>query len=175
MGGLAILMLVHFGWSWNLLVFSTMSAVLLALSVIDIETFRLPNPIVLTGAIFGIVLTLALKREWWLDMVIGGLVGVVILGLMGLVGTLLFRKPALGMGDIKLAGMIGLYLGPWRTLGMFVLGVFSAAIISGILLLLTDKKWSQKIPFGPYLALGAIVSLLWGEKLWAWYWAIAIR
>lgn len=175
MGGLAVLLLFHFGWERDFLIFAVLTAVLLALSVIDIQTLRLPNSIVLTGAIIGIVLTIALKRDWWLDMIAGGAAGLGLLGLMGLIGTLLFRKPALGMGDIKLAGMIGLYLGPMRTMGMFVLGVFSAAIISGLLLLFARRKWDQKLPFGPYLALGAVVSLLWGEKLWAWYLALAIR
>ncbi len=175
MGVVVVLLLHYYHWSVDLLFFGALAGVLLALSLIDIATYRLPNRVVLTGAVMAVVLTLFLRREHLASMVLGGLLGAAMLSLMGLIGTLLFRRPALGMGDIKLAGMIGLYLGPAKTAGMFVLGVFSAAIIGGGLLLIGGGGWRQRIPFGPHLALGAVVSLLWGGKLWSWYWALTIR
>ncbi len=180
MGFFAVVLLAHFGWSWNLLLFGAMTATLLALSVIDIKTFRLPNKIVLTGAIIAIALTLLLPNERsfserFLSMAFGGLVGLGLLGLMGLFGKLLFRKDTLGMGDVKLAGMMGLYLGPWLTGGMFILGVFIGAIVGSAMIIVGGKKWGQRIPFGPYLALGGIISLLWGESLWRWYLSLVLH
>lgn len=180
MGLFAVVLLAHFGWGGDLLLYGAMTATLLALSVIDIQTFRLPNRIVLTGAIIAIVLTLLLPNERsfnerFLSMAFGGLVGLGLLGLMGLFGKLLFRKDTLGMGDVKLAGMMGLYLGPARTGGMFILGVFIGAIVGSAMIIAGGKKWGQRIPFGPYLALGGIISLLWGESLWRWYLSLVLH
>ena len=175
MGLLTVLLLAYFGWSWELLLYGSMTATLLALSVIDIRTFRLPNKIVLTGALIAVVLTLVFFRDRVLSMALGGLTGLALLGLMGLIGRLLFRKDTLGMGDVKLAGMMGLYLGPAHTAYMFVLGIFTGAVVGVAMIAVGGKKWGQRIPFGPYLALGAIISLLWGDSLWQWYWSLVVR
>jgi leader peptidase (prepilin peptidase)/N-methyltransferase len=175
MGLLAALLLARYGWRWELLLYGSMTAVLLSLSIIDIQTFRLPNKIVLTGAILAAALTLLFFRERWLSMILGGAVGLGLMVIMGLIGNLLFRKDTLGMGDIKLAGMMGLYLGPWHTAGMFILGVFIGAAVGSMMILLGGKKWGQRIPFGPYLAMGGLVSLCWGEAIWRWYLSLVIR
>jgi len=175
MGLLAALLLAYYGWRWELLLYGSMAAVLLALSVIDIQTCRLPNKIVLTGAIMAVALTLIFFRERWLAMILGGAVGLGLMIIMGLIGNLLFRKDTLGMGDVKLAGMMGLFLGHWHTAGMFILGVFIGAVAGSVMILLGGKKWGQRIPFGPYLAMGGLVSLLWGEMIWRWYLSLVIR
>jgi len=169
MGLIAVILFNRFGLSWDLLFYSAFGAVLLALSVIDIICFRLPNKIVLTGAIIAIVLTLLVRRDHLIMMIIGGLTGLGMLWIMGLIGRLLFRKDTLGMGDIKLAGMMGLYLGPYRTGGMFIIGVFIGAIAGVTMIALGGKKLGHLIPFGPYLALGGMIALLWGDILWHWY------
>jgi leader peptidase (prepilin peptidase) / N-methyltransferase len=174
-GGLMALLLWKFGWSYELMIYGVMAALLVALSGIDIATMRLPNQLTLSGAIAAIVLTLVLRREEWLGMVLGSLTGLGLLGVMGLLGRLLFKKETLGMGDIKLAGMMGLYLGPAHTAGMFILGVFIGAIVGGSLMLVVRRGWGQKIPFGPYLAAGGLVSLIWGESIWLWYVRLAMH
>jgi len=78
------------------------------------------------------------------------------------------------MGDIKLAGMIGLYLGPFQTAGMFIIGVFVGALVGISLIIARGKKWGQRIPFGPYLAIGGVIALLWGDSLWQWYISFAL-
>ena len=175
MGLLAVLMLACYGWSWDLLLYGSMAALLLALSVIDIQTYRLPNQIVLTGAVIAAVITLIFLRDRWLSMVLGGITGLGLLIIMGLIGNLLFRKETLGMGDVKLAGMMGLYLGPSHTGGMFILGVFSGAIVGAAMIAVGGKKLGQRIPFGPYLALGGLISLLWGDVIWRWYLSLVIH
>ncbi|MFH0766287.1 MAG: prepilin peptidase [Calditrichota bacterium] len=169
MGFMAIILLYQYGWSHNLIVFGVFSAFLISLSAIDIATFRLPNVLTYTGAIAGVALTIAFKRDYVWDMILGSLVGFGVLILMSLIGTLLFRKESLGVGDLKLGAMIGLYLGPAKTAGMFICGVFLGALIGGAMILFGGRKFGQKIPFGPYLAAGAIVSLFLGNILWRWY------
>ena len=199
MGILALLMLHKFGISVDFLLYGSMAAVLVALSGIDIKTFRLPNGIVLTGAVIAFVITVvitiielmtnssgdnSLAGSGWFGslistrfsgMILGGLTGLGLLGFMGLVGRLLFRKDTLGMGDIKLAGMMGLYLGPLHTAGMFILSVFIGALFGITMIVIGGKKWGQRIPFGPYLATGGLISLLWGKSIWQWYISFAMR
>ena len=177
MGILAVLMLANFGWSWDLLIYSILAALLLSLTLIDLDVYRLPNAITLTGSIFAVVLTLLFRRSFFLEMILGGLVGIGVLSLQGLVGTMIVKftrkqkKSALGLGDVKLAGMIGLFLGPGYTAGMFILGIFLATIFSVFFIVSGKRAWTQRIPFGPYLAGGALISLFWGKDLWAWYWS----
>ena len=177
MGILAVLMLANFGWSWDLLIYSILAALLLSLTLIDLDVYRLPNAITLTGSIFAVVLTLRCRRSFFLEMILGGLVGIGVLSLQGLVGTMIVKftrkqkKSALGLGDMKLAGMIGLFLGPGYTAGMFILGIFLATIFSVFFIVSGKRAWTQRIPFGPYLAGGALISLFWGKDLWAWYWS----
>jgi len=175
MGGLLALLLWKFGWSWDLLLYSVMAGFLVALSGVDIATMRLPNVLTLSGAITAIVLTLLFKREEWLRMILGGAEGLGLLMMMGLIGRLLFHKETLGMGDVKLAGMMGLYLGPAATAGMFAFGVFIGSLIGGTLQIIAGRGWGQKIPFGPYLAAGGIIALLWGKDVWLWYVSLALR
>ena len=174
MGLLAVVMFVRFGWSWEMLIYSILSALLLALSAIDLATYRLPNSITLTGAIIAVLLTVVLRRDFFISMLLGGLTGLGLLIFMGFIGNLLFRKASLGMGDIKLAGMIGLFIGPAATVGMFFLGVFLGALFGGGVLLSGNKKWGQKIPFGPYLAGGAVLALIFGSELWDLYMSVVI-
>ncbi len=169
MGGLLMLMLWKFGWSRDLILYGVLSALLLALSVIDIQTKRLPNPITLTGAILAVALTLLLKRDDLLTMFLGGALGIGFLLLNWSIGKLLFKRDGVGMGDIKMAGMMGMFLGPFLTAEMFILSVFVAALIGTVFIISGKKGKFYKVPFGPYMAAGALVALLWGEWLWLWY------
>jgi leader peptidase (prepilin peptidase)/N-methyltransferase len=84
------------------------------------------------------------------------------------VGSKLFKKEAMGGGDIKLAAMIGAFLGWKLTLLSLFLGFFLGSII-GVIVLLTSKNKSDVLPFGPFIALGAFVSIFWGRAIIHWY------
>ena len=172
MGGMLVLLLFYFNWSWDLLIYGVLAALLLSLSVIDFFTYRLPNAITLTGSILALILTVLFRRDFVGPMFFGALTGLGTLFLMGLLGKLIFRKNSLGLGDVKLAGMIGLFLGPAFTLGMFFLGSFLGAIFGIGMIITGNGRFSQRIPFGPYLSAGALISLIWGKDLWQWYWKI---
>jgi len=276
MGGLFMLMLYRFGWTWDLLIYVMFAAFLLSLSVIDIAVYRLPNPIVLTGAIFAVLFTLIFRRHFVMDMIFGGVVGFGLLIFQGIIGWMIvmlrqpktgsalffiddFRAPAgfiakiknadtpiskyirnqlspktkqlldkydystspeialkrdlvikldqilrsnnfysqkrfqevefskevtqfidkkpkgkelhrlnrllleaaypreiekspeveaVGYGDIKLAGMIGLFLGPWRTIGMFIIAAFIGTFIGGFITIIRNNSNRFQSIFG---------------------------
>ncbi len=169
MGLLLVVMLQQYGWSLDLLFYGTFSALLLCLSVIDIQVKRLPNAITLTGAIIAVMFSLLFRRDQLLLMLFGCLVGIGFLLLNWLIGKMLFKRDGVGMGDIKMAGMIGLFLGPFLTAEMFVISVFVAASFGGMFILLNKKGMFYKIPFGPYMAFSSIVALIYGKPIWLWY------
>jgi leader peptidase (prepilin peptidase)/N-methyltransferase len=84
------------------------------------------------------------------------------------------KKEALGLGDIKLMLPLAFVLGwPWVLLAIF-LSFIVGGFFATILLLFKQKKIGQALPFGPFLVVGFVLSYLWAETIWAWYWALII-
>jgi leader peptidase (prepilin peptidase)/N-methyltransferase len=167
-----------FGPSFQTVGYCVFFSWLLALSLIDLDTMTLPNPLTQSGLVVGLgfqvfsgVLTLQPSDvAQYLMMGIGGAVlGVWLFDLIMIVGSLLLGQAAMGGGDAKLAAMIGAWLG-WKyllvaaflacALGAFVGG---GAIAVGLL------SRRQPMPFGPFLALGGILAACWGQQLLAAY------
>jgi leader peptidase (prepilin peptidase)/N-methyltransferase len=90
----------------------------------------------------------------------------------GTVKKISFKRDAMGFGDVKFIACIGAFLG-WKAVLFTVMSasVFGA-VIGGLPLLIGKREWSAKIPFGPYLSLGALLWLYQGPELCAWYMAL---
>ena len=141
-----------------------LASVLLALSVVDLKIYEIPDGLIIAGiVIWAAVIPFA---ESWLGYVKSGLIaGFVIAGCLLLVSLLLdkiLKKDSLGGGDIKLMFMVSLYLG----LAKGVLCLIVACVI-GLLFVAAMKK--NKIPFGPSISLAAILTLLYGSVVTDWY------
>lgn len=151
----------------RLLLNLTFVATLVALSFIDLDTFRLPD--VLTLPLLGIGLIGAFlipgNPSGW-ESVLSAL------GAGGLFWIIARVYPqGMGLGDVKLVAAMGAFLGFPAIFSSIFVGSFVGALV-GIFLIRTGKKsLGQQIPFGPYLALGAILTLLWGIQIFEWYWA----
>uniref|UniRef100_A0A7V3YKA9 Prepilin peptidase n=1 Tax=Candidatus Caldatribacterium californiense TaxID=1454726 RepID=A0A7V3YKA9_9BACT len=144
------------------LLFLLFLAVLFIIAFIDLRSFRIPDPLVFALSGLGV-----------LKMVLEGSYAPSLSGFLALFGFFfllhLFFPKGMGFGDVKLAGSIGLFLG-------FRLGVLSAflAFISGglvgvVLVVFRRKTLKDPLPFGPFLALGALLSLFFGERMLSWY------
>lgn len=105
----------------------------------------------------------------FINSVLGVVVGGGIILIIGLAGTAIFKKEAMGGGDVKLAAMIGAFLG-WRyiIISLF-LGFFLGALAGIILVLSKIKSKEDMVPFGPFIVLGSLITLLWGKKIITWY------
>ena len=142
-------------------------AMLVALAFIDLDTFRLPDvltlPLLGTG-LLGAFLIPGNPSGW--ESVLSAL------GAGGLFWIIARIYPqGMGLGDVKLVAAMGAYLGfPGIFLSVFV-GSFVGAFLGIVLLFVGRKRFRQQIPFGPYLALGAILTLLWGARIFDLYWA----
>jgi leader peptidase (prepilin peptidase)/N-methyltransferase len=155
-----------------LIAFLYLVAITVALALIDIDVRRLPDGIVLPGYLVGSVLFLAasiLTGDWGSLLRAG--IGMVALGALYLV--LLFIRPdAMGFGDVKLAGLLGLFLG-WVGWGPLLIGAFAAFVLGGVfgLALILARRAGRKsgIPFGPWMLAGAWVGIFFGNQIWDAY------
>jgi leader peptidase (prepilin peptidase) / N-methyltransferase len=151
---LAAASFLHFGVGARGFISAFFVVVLVLLSVIDIEQGLLPNRIVLPAT--GVIL--ALQLVFFPDQAVEWIVATLGAGLFFLIAYLTYRA-GLGLGDVKFAMLLGAGLGKGVVLGIF-LGMFAAGI-GGLVIIgrqgLDARK--QTMPLGPFLALGAVVSL----------------
>jgi len=152
---------------------------LLALSLIDLDTMTLPNPLTQSGLILGILFHMVVGyspetglvglAKHLMTAIVGAVLGLWLLDAIAIVGSIAFGKAAMGAGDAKLAAMMGAWLG-WKSLllaGFIACGV--GALVGGVTIVLSQRQWGQKMPFGPFLALGAVITLFGGEAILSTY------
>jgi leader peptidase (prepilin peptidase)/N-methyltransferase len=142
--------------------------ILIVLFGIDLEHQILPNSITLPGIVIGLLLSL-IAPPGIKDAAIGALLGAGIL--YGIAGAyyLWRREEGMGMGDVKMLAMVGAFLGWKAVLVTLVLSSFSGAIIGVILLRVQGRDMKFALPFGTFLAIGALIAMLAGDPLVAWY------
>ncbi|MEN0085384.1 MAG: prepilin peptidase [Leifsonia sp.] len=140
----------------------------IVLALIDADTKRLPNVIVLPTLVVGAVLLAgaALTGGLWADASRSA-AGCALLFAFYLLLALAYRN-GMGFGDVKLAAVVGLYLG-WLGWPQFVVGAFAAFLLGGVfaivLLLLRRTGRRHGIPFGPWMLGGAWIGVFWGDQL----------
>jgi leader peptidase (prepilin peptidase)/N-methyltransferase len=152
--------------------FLYLAAITVALALIDLDTHTLPNKIVLPAYIVGgvaLVGASALSGDW--GALLRALIGMAAMFVAYLVMALAYPG-GMGLGDVKLAGVLGLYLA-WIGWGALLIGAFAAFVLGGLfsIVLLALRKVNRKsgIPFGPWMLGGAWVGVFMGEFLWHTY------
>mgnify|MGYP003602968185 CR=1 FL=1 len=167
-GLLFVLMTWNFGLTWELPAYLYFAAVGVALALIDLDTRRLPNVIVLPSyVVAGLLLLLpAIVDGRWNDYLNAWLGA---LALFAFYFLLAFVYPAgMGFGDVKLAGVLGLYLG-WLGWGPLIVGAFLGfllgALVGGGLMLAKRAGRKTAIPFGPFMIAGALIAVVFGQSL----------
>ena len=172
-----VLLYVKFGLSVTLLIFMVLSAVLIVATFIDFEHYVIPDILTLPGIGLGLLLSFLYpsllhtfsRWEGLLNSVLGAFWGFVSLLVIGLLGTWVFKKEAMGGGDLKLLAMIGAFLG-WRQVFLIIfISSLVGSIVGLTLVSLNLKKRLEYIPYGPYLALGALIALFVGEEIMGLY------
>ncbi len=143
---------------------------LLILAVSDLKWMLLPDVVLLPALALATALALA-------QLLAGGSAGMLLAGLVAggafLALSVLSGGRGMGMGDVKLAALMGVVLGPLHTVIAMLIGFNSAAVVSLGLIALHRKRAKDHIPFGPFLIAGLVIALLWGAPISTWYLRVA--
>ncbi|WP_309050780.1 A24 family peptidase [Streptomyces sp.] len=165
---LFVLVASFFGLSWQLPAYLFFAAIAVVLTVIDLRHHLLPNAVVLPALGIGFVLlALAATGESAWGALLRAVLGALALFVLYLVLALI--SPAgLGMGDVKLAAVLGLFLGfqGWGTLFVGAVLASVAGMVVGLVVLASRRGGLRNdVPFGPSMLAGALVAVIWGELL----------
>jgi|TARA_B100001079_G_scaffold247646_1_gene237076 leader peptidase (prepilin peptidase)/N-methyltransferase len=147
------------GAIWLALVF-----LLIVISFIDAEHLFIPDSLLIGCAVVWIVSIISI---WSPETLKVALLGAAAFGgfllTAKVLGRLLFRKEALGLGDVKLGVVLGAFLGWELTVVSLYAAFLLAALVGGAGLISKKVRFGQMLPFGPFLALGGIIAIFWGD------------
>ena len=157
-GFLAVACYYNWGTSLSALVFYVFFSALLVLSMIDWDTFSMPEPIMLGGVLFGLTTSLFRSDFSLPESIVGALLGFFTFSLIYLYYTKIRKMEGLGFGDVELMAFIGSVAGVW--------GVISAVFLGSVIglayalpIMIKNKSASFAIPFGPFLSLGCFLGV----------------
>jgi leader peptidase (prepilin peptidase) / N-methyltransferase len=153
---------------WLLASRLVLGTALIVLFMIDLEHHILPNSITLPGIVVGFAFSLVAPPGPF-DAFLGILVGGGVLYGIALAYYLIRKEEGMGMGDVKMLAMIGAFLG-WRAvLVTLVLSSFAGALVGVVMMATQRGSMRYALPFGTFLAIGALVAMLTGEPVIQWY------
>lgn len=171
---LLFLFLLHqFGLSLLFWIYAAFISSLVVVSFIDIEIQEIPDEISLAGIVIGLILSVAFPvlqqtishKTAFLRSFVGILAGGGAIYLTGMIGDAIFKKETMGGGDVKLMAMVGAFIGWKLALLTFFIAPFFGSVV-GIILKIKEGK--SIIPYGPFLSLAALISIIWGKPIIYW-------
>ncbi|MBI5969568.1 MAG: prepilin peptidase [Deltaproteobacteria bacterium] len=158
-----------FGFSVEFFAYFAFVSALMVVTFIDLKLQIIPDVISIPGIGVGLIASYFMSSVGLVNSAAGFLLGAGFLFIIAMGYHFLTGKEGMGGGDIKLLGMIGAFLG-WRgAVVTLIIGAFAGAVVGGVLMLRYGKDGKYAIPFGPFLAAGAIVHLFFGPPIVSWY------
>ncbi|MGB9716136.1 MAG: prepilin peptidase [Thermodesulfovibrionales bacterium] len=166
-----------FGIGWHTLIYFAFLSSLIVITFIDLDFQIIPDIITIPGIFLGILAGSFLLPDPFLrssmlgfkKSILGAFSGFLIFYLIALSGSAIFKKEALGGGDIKMMSMVGAVSGWKGVLFTTFFGSLAGTVIGIILILLRGNPKDTKIPFGPFLALGIVITLFFGQEILSYY------
>ena len=168
-GILGLLLFQRFGWHIQFAIESCFVSLLIVIAFIDLDTYLIPDVLSLFGIVIGLGCSLVGPHLSWLESLLGIILGGGFFYLIA-VGYQYFRhQEGLGGGDIKLLAMIGAFTG-WMGALFAVLAASVVGTVIGLIVMYRSRKGlTTMLPFGPFLALGAVSYVFWGQAFYLWY------
>lgn len=166
-----------YGWDGRTPVYLLFTGGLILGTFVDIDHLIIPDRVSLGGMLAGLLCSAMVpalhgQEDAWASVrssLVGLAAGSGSLWLVGWIGRLVLKKDAMGLGDVKLLGAIGAFLG-WPGVVFTVLVSSLIGSAAGMTMIaLRQRAWQSRIPYGPYLALAAVAWVLGGRHAWAAY------
>jgi leader peptidase (prepilin peptidase) / N-methyltransferase len=169
MGLFSLILLVRYGISTLYLTYLAFFASLTLVSFIDLSHRIIPDVISLPGIVIGLVISFLHPQLSFKNALIGVLVGGGTLYIVASIYQLVTKREGMGAGDVKLLAMIGAFIGWKGVLFAILCSSFIGSVVGVTLMLVFSADSKYAVPFGPFLSLGAVIYVLWGEALIVWY------
>jgi leader peptidase (prepilin peptidase)/N-methyltransferase len=161
----------HYGLSPALGIMIFYACLFIVISVIDLEHGLILNKVVYPSMVVALLLAL-IPRPWLTQWIVTGIANAAIGGAIGFGIFLLIAlisRGGMGWGDVKLAGLIGLATGFPLVFLSVIMGAILGGIVAVAMVITKKRQRRQTIPFGPFLAAAAMITLLWGSTILEWY------
>jgi len=161
----------HYGLSPALGIMAFYACLFIIIFVIDLEQGLILNKVVYPSMVVALLLAL-LPRPWLTQWIVTGIANAAIGGAIGFALFLLIAivsRGGMGWGDVKLAALIGLATGFPLVFLSIIMGAILGGIVAVALVIAKKRKRRETVPFGPFLAVAAMITLLWGSNIMSWY------
>lgn len=158
-----------FGMGWPVVAYALLLSALLVMTCTDLSHQIIPDAITLPGIAVGLLCAATILPVGLVNSVLGILLGGGILWALAWASPYLFGKEGMGGGDIKLLAMIGSFLGWQPTLLTIIVGAVAGSVVGISLIALKLMRRDQYLPFGPFLAFGALMAMFFHQDILVWY------
>lgn len=180
------------GLTWEFIYYFVFVNMLTVIFFIDLDHWIILDSITLYGCVFGFLGSLFLRfrpavlvdmypqlasintGKWlqWsnmLDSLLGMMLGYLLFMTIAFAGSVMLRQEAMGGGDVKFAALIGAFLGGQSAAIAFVVSFFLGFIYAVPMLILRRKKGKDPVPFGTFMALAALITMIWKDDMLTWF------
>lgn len=164
-GGVAVAVLLGFGLTLEGLIYFVFISALIVITFIDIDHKIIPDVITLPGILIGLAASFVLPTVDFKDAIVGLLVGGGSLWLVAWVYYVLTRKDGMGGGDIKLLAMMGTIIGLKGVIFTIFMSSAVGTLVGITLMIIKGKNMKFAVPFGPFLSIGAITYIFFGNDI----------
>jgi len=171
-GGLFAFLYGNYGLTPELGVMAFYTFLFVIIFVVDLEQGLILNKVVYPGMAVALLFALFLPQSWITQLKFHGIANFAMGGAIGFVLLLLIAiisRGGMGWGDVKLAALIGLATGFPLVLVALIIGAIMGGLVAVALLIAKKRGRKEAIPFGPFLSLATLVTLLWGSSILNWY------
>ncbi|HOP06858.1 MAG TPA: prepilin peptidase [candidate division Zixibacteria bacterium] len=159
-----------YGLSWYFAAFAALGSALIVIFFIDYDFQIIPDSITLPGMALGLAVSFLPGGLTFWQSLTGLLVGGGALYAVAILGDLLFKKESMGGGDIKMAAMLGAFVGWQKTILIFMGSAVIGLVVSIAIMAISEKLRRERlIPFGPFIAMAAMIAIVYGDQIISFY------
>ena len=159
---LLIALFLKFGVSIRFFMYAFLSIILIMDAFVDLKAQIIPNGLNFTCFVVGMVImycNLVFDHATGIDMLLGMFTGAGIFALIAFFAFVAYRKEGMGLGDVKLMGVLGLFFGVFDTVQIFIVSFAIGALVSIVLLISKVKKSTDYLAFGPFIVIASIITM----------------